>query len=184
MIHLVLGGARSGKTRFGTQAAKASSDKGHECVYIATAQALDDEMTDRIKRHQDDREEDDINWLTVETPLDLVGALRQYAQDNRVILVDCLTLWLTNHLMLQDSPTIFSNSEHAWRDEKLGLLELLPHLPGEIYLISNEVGHGIVPMGELSRRFVDEAGWLHQDIAAMADTVTLVTAGIPLKLKG
>ena len=184
MIHLVLGGARSGKTRFGMQAAKMCSDKGFQCVYIATAQPLDDEMSDRIKRHQQERDADNVNWLTTETPLELVTALREFAREDRVIMVDCLTLWLTNHLLLDDSSTVFADPEHRWSKEKQQLLDILPQLPGEIYLISNEVGCGIVPLGEISRRFVDEAGWLHQDIAAIADTVTLVTAGIPMRLKG
>ena len=86
--------------------------------------------------------------------------------------------------MLEDSPTVFTDFDRKWNDEKQALLSVLTELPGEIYLVSNEVGCGIVPLGKINRRFVDEAGWLHQDIAAIADTVTLVTAGIPMKLKG
>ncbi|WP_076410240.1 bifunctional adenosylcobinamide kinase/adenosylcobinamide-phosphate guanylyltransferase [Shewanella sp. UCD-KL12] len=184
MIHLILGGARSGKTRHGMTEAKNGHDRGLECVYIATAQALDDEMGERIARHRNDRDLDSIDWLTVETPLRLVEQLREYAREDRAIVVDCLTLWLTNHLVLENSPTVFSGPEHQWAKEKQDLLNALPSLAGEIYLVSNEVGGGIVPLGELNRRFVDEAGWLHQDIAAIADTVTLVTAGIPVKIKG
>lgn len=184
MIHLVLGGARSGKTGYAINAAKACSENGYQCVYIATAQALDDEMNDRITRHKADREADSLDWITVEIRLNLVETLSEYAREDRVILVDCLTLWLTNHLMLEDSPTVFTDCDRKWNDEKQALLSALTELPGEIYLVSNEVGCGIVPLGEINRRFVDEAGWLHQDIATIADTVTKVTAGLPMRLKG
>ncbi len=180
MNHLILGGARSGKTRFATQAAVALAAKGYECVYLATAQALDSEMHERIARHKLDREQDSIEWLTYETPFELVETLKAIARDNRVIVVDCLTLWLTNHLLIEPK----TQSEESWYKAKTMLLQALPSLPGEVYLVSNEVGCGIVPMGELSRRFVDEAGWLHQDIAKIADEVVLVTAGLPMRLKG
>ncbi len=198
MIHLILGGARSGKTRYATDAAAALSAQGYECIYMATAQALDKEMESRITRHRQDRSEDTLRWITVETPLLLVESLAQYARKDRVIIVDCLTLWLTNQLLAHEP---LADSEHLqdrmkesqscvgldgnnWPEAKAALLELLPTLEGEIYLVSNEVGCGIVPLGELNRRFVDEAGWLHQEIARLADSVVLVTAGLPMRLKG
>ncbi|ABV38336.1 cobalbumin biosynthesis enzyme [Shewanella sediminis HAW-EB3] len=198
MIHLVLGGARSGKTRYATDAATALSAQGYECIYIATAQALDEEMISRIARHRQDRTEDELEWITVETPLLLAESLAQYARKNRVIIVDCMTLWLTNRLFANEPPTdsdyeqdraeesqvCVGGDGKSWPEAKAALLELLPTLAGEIYLVSNEVGCGIVPLGELNRRFVDEAGWLHQEIAKLADSVVLVTAGLPMRLKG
>jgi len=198
MIHLVLGGARSGKTRHATEAAAALGAQGYECIYMATAQALDEEMSSRIARHRQDRAEDELEWLTVETPLLLSESLTQYARKNRVIIVDCLTLWLTNRLLAnesladseckhdeaKESPVVAVGDGKNWPEAKAALLQLLPTLEGEIYLVSNEVGCGIVPLGELNRRFVDEAGWLHQEIARLADSVVLVTAGLPMRLKG
>lgn len=207
MIHLILGGARSGKTRYATEAAAALSAQGYECIYIATAQALDEEMSSRIARHRQDRAEDVLEWITVETPLLLAESLAQYAAKKRVIIVDCMTLWLTNQLLAHETLTDSSaeqgkakecqisagcvggadgmdSNEVSWSGAKAALLKLLPTLEGEIYLVSNEVGCGIVPLGELNRRFVDEAGWLHQEIARLADSVVLVTAGLPMTLKG
>lgn len=181
-VHLVLGGARSGKSRFAEQAA---IESGKEVVYIATATVYDEEMQARINRHIDDRPG---HWLTVEEPLRLAQILEQHADKDKCLLVDCLTLWLTNVLMAEQS----AKSEQADSAEgeikslaeyKAELLTVLNILPGQVILVSNEVGQGIVPMGELSRRFVDEAGWLHQDIARMAQQVTLVVAGLPMQLK-
>lgn len=177
-VHLVLGGARSGKSRFAEQLA---TDSGKKVVYVATATVYDDEMQQRINRHIDDRP---THWLTVEEPLRLAQILRLHADEDTCILVDCLTLWLTNVLMPEqdqsDGADQVLKSLAAYKTE---LLETLLNLPGQVVLVSNEVGQGIVPMGELSRRFVDEAGWLHQDIARIANKVTLVVAGLPMKLK-
>jgi adenosylcobinamide kinase/adenosylcobinamide-phosphate guanylyltransferase len=177
-VHLVLGGARSGKSRFAEQLA---TDTGKKVVYIATATVYDDEMQQRINRHIDDRP---AHWLTVEEPLRLAQILRLHAAEDTCILVDCLTLWLTNVLMAEQGQS--DGVDHVLKslaDYKTELLETLTNLPGQVILVSNEVGQGIVPMGELSRRFVDEAGWLHQDIARIANKVTLVVAGLPMKLK-
>ncbi len=177
-IQLVLGGARSGKSRFAEQAAKES---GLDVVYIATATIYDDEMQQRIDRHINDRPS---HWLTVEEPLQLAQVLQQYSRVDNCILVDCLTLWLSNVLMAeQDQEQADPQGVKSFEIYKKDLLEILASLPGQVILVSNEVGQGIVPMGELSRRFVDEAGWLHQDIARIAQTVTLVVAGLPLQLK-
>lgn len=168
MKHLILGGTRSGKSRFAEDLA---INSGKKLVYIATAQALDEEMRARIAHHQSLRTG---NWLTVEEPLALATSLQQYATEDTCILVDCLTLWLTN-ILLADEETF--QREHA------ALLKTLPQLQGDIVFVSNEVGMGIVAADPLSRRFVDEAGRLHQALAKMCDEVTMVIAGLPLKLK-
>lgn len=183
MIHLVLGGARSGKSRFAESLITAralAQQKAHQsqaltCFYFATAESLDAEMAARIAHHQTQRKTGVIDWQTIESPLALSAALQQHVKKDSVVLVDCLTLWLTNHLL---------QAEPDWQATKAEFLQTLKTLPAEVVLVSNEVGCAIVPMGEISRRFVDEAGWLHQDIAAIADKVTFVTAGLPLQLKG
>lgn len=169
MIELILGGARSGKSRFAEQRAQQS---GKKKIYIATAQVLDDEMSERVKAHQQRRTAD---WQTIEEPKALATTLQQVTDKEHCVLVDCLTLWLSNLLQLDDV--------NDWQHERAALLETLPTLPGHIILVSNEIGSGIVPMGELTRRFVDESGWLHQDIAQISDRVSLVIAGLVQTLK-
>lgn len=168
MIELILGGARSGKSRFAQTYAEA---RGLSVTLIATAQARDAEMAARIARHQAERPAD---WHTLEEPLHLAQALQQAAGADRCVLVDCLTLWLMN--LLEAGDTVFVA-------ERAALLAALPTLPGEIVFVSNEIGLGVIPLGELSRRFVDEAGWLNQDIARLADNVSFIAAGLPLALK-
>lgn len=172
VIHLVLGGARSGKSRFAEGVVERS---GGCAVYIATAEAKDQEMTARIHKHRTDRESSDIHWQTVEEPNHLAKILEQWASPDHCLLVDCLTLWVTNCL--------FSESERFWQEEKAAFLEILPKLSGDVILVANEVGLGIVPLGEVTRKFVDEAGWLNQAVASLADKVTFVAAGCPLNLK-
>jgi len=167
-VHLVLGGARSGKSRFAEQLALAQDDPLH---YIATAEAGDAEMTERIHHHRSERSE---RFTTHECPHDLAGELTRLDQVGRTILVDCLTLWLGN--WIEADP-------HRWQAQRQVLLERLTNSRAELILVSNEVGQGIVPIGALSRRFVDAAGWLHQDIAQRADRVTFVVAGLPQRLK-
>jgi adenosylcobinamide kinase/adenosylcobinamide-phosphate guanylyltransferase len=167
---LILGGARSGKSALAERLARES---GNEVVYIATAQAHDAEMAARIAHHRDRRP---AHWQCVEEPLALAGALRAYARPDRCVLVDCLTLWLSNLLGDADDQRLGRECE--------ALLEVLPALPGELLFVSNEVGLGVVPMGELTRRFVDEAGRLHQALAARCERVLFVAAGLPLPLKG
>lgn len=168
MIDLILGGARSGKSRLAEQRARASQ---RPVIYIATAESRDGEMDARIAHH---RERRPAEWRTVEEPLHLAAAIRQHADAHNLILVDCLTLWITN-LLCQEDATLFAG-------EKAALLDALQTRPN-IILVSNETGLGVVPLGELTRRFVDEAGWLHQELAALADRVTLVVAGLPHLLK-
>lgn len=172
MLELILGGARSGKSRYAEQRAA-----GRECaIYIATATAGDAEMQLRIQRHRDDRlAVSGPRWHTVEEPLLLAQALREHAVDGAFVLVDCLTLWLTN-LLLSDDAQLFARERRA-------LLALLPTLPAQVVLVSNEVGQGVVPADPLSRRFVDESGRLHQELAQLCGRVVFVTAGLPTILK-
>lgn len=173
MLTLILGGARSGKSRLALQRAEAT---GKPVSFIATAQAHDTEMADRIARHQAERP---AHWVTVEAPLDLAGAIRTAPAG--VVVVDCLTLWLTNWLC-QPEHDGFSKDFSTARAALLAALQA--RHADEIILVSNETGLGIIPLGALTRRFVDEAGWLNQDIARIADEVIFVAAGLPLTLKG
>lgn len=170
MRTLILGGARSGKSAL---AERLAVDSGREVVYVATAQAGDAEMTARIAHHRARRPQ---QWLCVEEPLHLADALRECAREDRCVLVDCLTLWLSN--LLGDA------GMRRFERERDRLLDVWPALPGDVLMVSNEVGLGIVPMGELTRRFVDEAGRLHQAIAAVSERVVFIAAGLPLALKG
>ncbi|WP_114240449.1 bifunctional adenosylcobinamide kinase/adenosylcobinamide-phosphate guanylyltransferase [Dyella sp. C9] len=170
MRTLILGGARSGKSALAERLAAGS---GHEVVYIATAQALDEEMAARIARHRADRP---AHWHCMEEPLALAAALRAQVRPGRCVVVDCLTLWLTNLFATRDPARL--------AQERDALLELVPSLTGQVLLVSNEIGLGVVPMGELTRRFVDEAGRLHQALASQCDRVLFVAAGLPLALKG
>jgi len=170
MRSLILGGARSGKSALAERMAIAS---GVEVVYVATAQPRDAEMAARIAHHRARRP---IGWLSVEEPLALAATLRAQARPDRCVLVDCLTLWLSNLLGDEDTK--------RFAHERAALLDAVPTLPGILLLVSNEVGSGVVPMGELSRRFVDEAGRLHQALAAQCEQVLWVAAGLPLALKG
>lgn len=179
---LVIGGARSGKSALAERLAR---DSGKEVVYLATAHAGDGEMGARIAHH---RERRPAHWRTVEESLRLAGTLRRECAPGRLVLVDCLTLWLTN-LMLSGVEPLAQTGElvlpPGFERERAAFLDLLQSaLPGELVLVSNEVGMGIVPLGALSRRFADEAGRLNQEVAARADRVILVAAGLPLVLKG
>ncbi|PWC36289.1 bifunctional adenosylcobinamide kinase/adenosylcobinamide-phosphate guanylyltransferase [Azospirillum sp. TSO35-2] len=167
-LTLVLGGARSGKSRY---AEGLVTGLGGPRVYIATSQVWDAEMAERVAKHRTDRGPD---WTTVEEPQDLAGALRRHAAAGTGVLVDCLTLWLTN-LMMADRDV---------EAESAALVALLPTLPGRVVLVSNEVGLGIVPDNALARRFRDHAGRLHQSIAAVAPRVVLTVAGLPMFVKG
>ena len=167
---LILGGVKSGKSRLAEQ--RAIKSKLAVC-YVATARADDSEMQQRIALHQQQRP---AHWTTIEVPLNLAAALQQQDSADKCILVDCLTLWLTN-LLLSDDENLLTN-------EIQRLLETLPTLQADIILVSNETSMGIVPMGELTRRFCDEAGSLHQQLAVLMDNVILTVAGLPHALKG
>jgi adenosylcobinamide kinase/adenosylcobinamide-phosphate guanylyltransferase len=172
MKQLILGGARSGKSSLAEQLALAS---GKRVIYFATANTdeNDTEMCERIAQHQQQRPND---WPTIETPLELAAQLQQQASKDCCLLVDCLTLWLSNCL--------FHKETFFWQQQKQALLDTLPTLSGDIIFVSNEVGSGVVPLGEINRRFVDESGFLHQALAAQCDRVILTAAGLPLVLKG
>jgi adenosylcobinamide kinase / adenosylcobinamide-phosphate guanylyltransferase len=170
MKELIIGGVRSGKSRLAEQRAMES---GLPVVYIATGTPEDDEMRSRIDEHRRRRP---AEWLTFEEPCALAQALRQHAREDRCVLVECLTLWLTN-LLCAASP-------RALEAERAALLAALQDLPGRVILVSNETGLGVVPMDPLSRVFCDEAGRLHQDLARICDRVILMVAGLPLSLKG
>jgi len=169
MRTLILGGARSGKSALAERLAAA-----HDAVlYVATAAAGDDEMAERILHH---RERRPAHWQLRESPLQLADTLRAEAHAARCLLVDCLTLWLSNLLCRED--------EALFATQRAALLAAVADLPGELILVSNEVGQGVVPLGALTRRFVDEAGRLHQDLAARCDRVVFTVAGLPQVLKG
>jgi len=170
MLQLILGGARSGKSRL---AEKLATDSGLSVTYIATSQPLDGEMSARVAHHRERRPSE---WGLIEEPVELARVLKENATPNHCLLVDCLTLWLTNLLMLEDPDRL--------KEEREALLQTLATLPGEIIFVSNETGMGVVPLGELTRRYVDEAGWLHQALAERCQRVVLTVAGLPLTLKG
>lgn len=169
MIHLVLGGARSGKSSFAEQQA---SGLNLPVTYIATAQAWDDEMQTRITHHQQQRPQ---HWYVLEEPFHLAQKLVEIDQPNHVILVDCLTLWLSNLLMKNDN---------LWQSEMQKLYDVLPTLQAHVFMVSNETGLGVVPMGQLTRQFVDESGRMHQKLGQISDQVTFCVAGFPMVLKG
>lgn len=166
-LTLVLGGANSGKSAF---AEKLVTDTGLPRIYCATAQAWDAEMQDKIARHQNDR---GANWHTFECPLELARTLRSIPEGHAV-LVDCLSMWLTNHLL----------AENDLAAQEAALCEALEARSGPVCVVSNEVGLGIVPDNALSRRFRTAQGRLNQTLAARADRVVAVMAGLPLALKG
>ena len=176
---LILGGARSGKSR---EAERRAADSGLAVTVIATAEALDAEMAARIRRHQDDRP---AGWRTVEAPLALADTLRAEAAADRCLLVDCLTLWVANLLADADRlpPGASADELPLFRRERDALLAALPTLPGRVIFVANEVGLGLVPDTPLGRLFRDEAGRLNQAVAALCSRVVLVAAGLPLVLK-
>ncbi len=164
----VLGGARSGKTSRALALAEAA---GCKRCYIATAQAFDDEMSARIANHQAER---GALWRTLEAPLDLAGAITDASKDSDVALIDCLTLWISNLM----------HHERNIENETAGLIAALKASSLPVIVVSNEVGMSIVPENRMARDFRDAQGRLNQQIAAAADIVELVTAGLPMRLKG
>lgn len=166
-VTLVIGGAKSGKSRHAQSLAEAC---GGDPVFIATAQAFDPEMTERIARHRADR---DDHWRTVEAPLLLADAITAADYENTVILVDCLTLWASNLLLGEEDIEAHLDALNA----------ALAACRGPVVLVTNEVGWGIVPDNRLARKFRDIAGRINQSVAAHADRVTMVVAGLPFPLK-
>lgn len=187
---LILGGQKSGKTRRAEQAARDWLDAapGRSATYLATGQAWDDEMRARIARHQVDRAARVPGMQTVEAPLQLAQALQAHSTPQTLVVVDCLTMWLTNWMMPMEATASSTSSTSAepspdWGAQRSRLLQVLVHCPGPVVLVGNEIGLGVIPMGREVRAFVDALGVLNQDVAAACSRVTLMAAGLPLQLK-
>lgn len=170
---LILGGARSGKSAF---AEKLAVETDLPVTYIATAQVYDQEFAQRVSHHQQRRP---AHWALVEEPFFLADALKQHAQPESCLLVDCLTLWIAQWTCPDCNPP----ATKTWEAERTEFLKTLATLPGDIILVSNEVGLGIVPLGEINRRFQDEQGRLNQAVAKVCDRALFMAAGLPLNLK-
>jgi adenosylcobinamide kinase/adenosylcobinamide-phosphate guanylyltransferase len=195
---LILGGQKSGKSRRAELLARHWLDArpGHQAVLLATAQPWDAEMRQRIARHQADRALRVPGMRTLEEPLLLAQALAAHSRADTLIVVDCLTLWLTNLRMpastaldpasTPDELALQALPEHDAQAEQLGiaaLLQAIAQAPGPLVLVGNEIGLGVIPMGAQTRAFVDALGRLNQDVAAACSRVTLMAAGLPLTLK-
>lgn len=174
--HLILGGARSGKSSYAESMAKQDALKGSKQLhYVATAIAFDHEMQIRILHHQKTRGE---QWCEHECPVALTSLLSTFTHHD-VVLVDCLTLWL-NNIIFESADTLDSD---AIQKQVMALVEVVDNSPASIRFVSNEVGLGVIPLGEVSRVFVDNAGWMNQALAKVCSHVTLIAAGLPLALK-
>ena len=175
--HLILGGARSGKSRFAEALVidSATQQKSSTAYYLATAEALDNEMRARIERHQTDREKTQLTtnfqWHLIEEPIELAKVLNTLSSHD-IVLIECLTLWLNNCL-----------HHDCWTEQKQHFLQCLEHIEAKMVMVSNEVANGIMPTNTLARNFIDESGWLHQEIAQKCSNVSLITAGLAQKLK-
>ena len=188
---LILGGQRSGKSRRAELLARdwLAQSPSHQAVMIATATAWDDEMAARIARHQQDRAERVPGMQTVEEPLELARAITQHSAANTVVVVDCLTLWLTNLLMPYENTENNQNStpkeavDQQIQAQAASLLIAIGSAPGPLILVGNEIGLGVIPMGRETRGFVDALGRLNQEVAAACERVTFMAAGLPLTLK-
>ena len=185
---LILGGQKSGKSRRAELLARdwLAQSPDHRAVLIATAQPWDDEMRERIARHQLDRAERVPGLATVEEPLALAQAIERHSQAHTLVVVDCLTLWLTNLLMPAEiAPSSEENRPLAGTGiaKTASLLIAIEQAKGPVMLVGNEIGLGVIPMGREVRAFVDALGRLNQDVAATCQRVTLMAAGLPLTLK-
>jgi adenosylcobinamide kinase/adenosylcobinamide-phosphate guanylyltransferase len=184
---LILGGQRSGKSRRAEMLARSWLDQSdtHRAVLIATAQPWDDEMRLRISRHQADRALRVPGMATVEEPLALAEAITRHSQPGTLVVVDCLTLWLTNALMPPEAESLKENRPEAPEEyaRTASLLIAIQDGPGPVVLVGNEIGLGVIPMGREVRAFVDALGRLNQDVASVCQRVTLMAAGLPLVLK-
>ena len=182
--HLILGGTRSGKSRYAEKTILShildSSNTLQKAYYIATAEELDDEMSARIKRHQLDRSKNENNytskgqtfkWHVIEEPINIAETLKQFSSYDSV-LIECLTLWISNCIHHQ-----------CWHEQKNAFIKTLKETKAHIVMVSNEVGQGIVPSSTLGREFIDESGWLHQELADICEQVSFVTAGLVRQLK-
>lgn len=182
-VELLLGGQRSGKSRCAEARAQAwlQQHPSHEAVLLATALPHDGEMRERIARHRIDRAARAPGLATEEVPRALPEALRRCGAPHRLVVVDCLTLWLTNLLMPLHGPTL---DDTAWQSRRQALCDTLAAATGPVVLVSNEIGLGLSPMSADARRFVDELGHLHQAVARLAGRVTLMVAGLEVPVKG
>ncbi|MDI1245439.1 MAG: bifunctional adenosylcobinamide kinase/adenosylcobinamide-phosphate guanylyltransferase [Rhodoferax sp.] len=183
---LILGGQKSGKSRRAEALAQAWLNQSgkHQVVLIATARAGDDEMCQRIARHQADRLQRLPGVITVEEPLKLAAAIRLHSRPETLIIVDCLTLWLTNVLMpLQAAPAALQNGAVEQASLTAQLLQAMADAKGPLVWVGNEIGLGVIPMGREVRAFVDALGLLNQAVAQRCQRVTLMAAGLPLTLK-
>ena len=189
---LILGGQRSGKSRRAELLARdwLAQSPNHQAVMIATATAWDDEMVQRIARHKQDRAERVPGMQTIEEPIALGKAIQIHRSPQTLVVVDCLTLWLTNLLMphenAENSSKIVSiqDLDQQIRAQTATLLIAIQNAPGPVVLVGNEIGLGVIPMGRETRAFVDELGRLNQEVAAVCERVTFMAAGLPLTLKG
>ena len=185
--HLILGGQKSGKSRFAEAAAWAwvARGSGRKVVLIATALAGDAEMRERIARHRSDRTQAGRDMQTIEEPLELAACIAAHSRPDTVVLVDCVTLWLTNLLMppggCPDGARVAAQRAEAAQET---LIEAIAGAPGPLVLVANEMGAGVIPLGAEVRAFVDRAGLLNQRLAQVCGRVSLVAAGLPLVLKG
>lgn len=172
VLTLILGGARSGKSRFALDLGKKTNG---EKYFIATAEALDAEMATRIEEHQRER---GVSWKTIEAPLQLAGTIQSLEKNADIILIDCLTLWLSNLMMQKDA------TDASIIEEIAKLVDTVTKVKCLLIAVSNEVGLGIVPANAETRRFRDFAGLLHQKYAAVAQEVYFMVAGISQRIKG
>ncbi|MDP2256799.1 MAG: bifunctional adenosylcobinamide kinase/adenosylcobinamide-phosphate guanylyltransferase [Polaromonas sp.] len=183
---LILGGQKSGKSRRAELLARQwlAQSPSHDALLVATAQPWDDEMRERIARHQRDRAERVPGLRTLEEPLQLAQALAQHGSPRTLVVVDCLTLWLTNWLMPAENNESNSDVAQYPREQAAMLLEAIQTSAGPVVLVGNEIGLGVIPMGRETRAFVDALGMLNQAVAQACERVTLMAAGLPLTLKG
>lgn len=184
----ILGGQKSGKSRRAELLARQwlAADAAHQAVLVATGQAWDAEMSERIARHQRDRAERVPGMQTLEEPRDLAAVLVQHSHPQRLLVIDCLTLWLTNWLMPVEEENFESKQAQSqdWKAQLALFLKALDETAGPVILVGNEIGLGVIPMGKEVRAFVDALGVLNQQVAAHCESATLMCAGLPLALKG
>ena len=183
---LILGGQKSGKSRRAELLARSwlAQSPAHQAVMIATAQPWDDEMRERIARHQVDRAERVPGMQTVEEPLALGPTLARHSQPQTLVVVDCLTLWLTNLLMPMENSKQNEPPALAVHAQVAMVLRAIENAAGPVVLVGNEIGLGVIPLGRETRAFVDALGLLNQQVAQACERVTFMAAGLPLTLKG
>ena len=182
---LILGGQKSGKSRRAELLARdwLAQSPSHHALLIATAQPWDDEMRERIARHQRDRAERVAQLATLEAPRAVAQAIAAHSSPQHLLIVDCLTLWLTNWLMPAPDLPAQQDAADTWPAQAAQFLQALQQAPGPVILVSNEIGLGVIPLGREVRAFVDALGTLNQQTAAVCNRVTFMAAGLPLQMK-